>query len=207
MRFNHARQAVHDAFATNQTTPDRMEAGGTRYNANSAICHQAEAALIIKAVLEQRKHLRAMCLFLNAPEGWATPSELTSLKARLWIDFLKNTEASSRVQGELVSVIDIVVFNYRRRIQNPSFGDAYTGADVAQLLGRSLDKYDTDVRPHQNAMMEILKRFDLQSLQPVWEVVNEQREKRDMMVGPVAPINPRTGKPYKSFPQKAEAAA
>ena len=42
MKFHNARQCIHDAFCSNLTTPDYKSKGGTKYNANNAIAHQAE---------------------------------------------------------------------------------------------------------------------------------------------------------------------
>ena len=69
MIFRNARQAVHDAFATNVTTPDPDARGGTRYNSNAKNAHDAEAGLIIRAALEQKPHLRAACVYINAPDA------------------------------------------------------------------------------------------------------------------------------------------
>ncbi len=199
MRFGNARQCIHDAFATSQTTPDRMEMGGTRYNSNGAIAHQAEAGLIIRAVLEQKTHLRAMCLFINAPDKWVKESELAALKIKLWADFVKGVTIAPREQGEIVAILDRLLLNFRRRCQNPTSGDIYTGDHMAAMLSRNPETYSKTVAGHSNRVIDILQRYDFLSLQPVWDVINnhknkvqEEREK----------INPRTRRPYKVFPIK-----
>jgi hypothetical protein len=177
MRFNNARQCIHDAFATNLTTPDRMEAGGTRFNSNNAIAHQAEAGLIIRAVMEQKPHLRAACIFLNAPDGVVRESELTTLKTRLWSDFIKRKEVGPREQGEMVAIIDRILLNYRRRCHDPKSGDIYTGEEIAKLLGKDPRVYSDTIAGHYNRIVDILHNYDSASLQPVWAVIHEQRDK------------------------------
>ena len=202
MRFGNARQCIHDAFATHMTTPDRLEAGGTRYNSDSAIAHQAEAGLIIRAVLDQKPYLRGICIFLNAPNGWAKEADIAAMKIRLWADFIRGQEIDPRVQGEMVAIFDRILINYRRLCINPSAGDVYLGVDLADALNRSHESYIATIATHQSRMMHIIARHDNASLQPVWKVVTEQQEKRRGVV--VEPINPRTGEPYKDFRKKAE---
>lgn len=205
MRFGNARQCIHDAFATNVTTPDRMEAGGTRYNTNNAVAHQAEAGLIIRAVLEQKSYLRGICLFLNAPDGWAKESDIAAMKIKLWADFVKPGDVDPRHQGEIVAIFDRILLNYRRRCHNPAAGDIYLGIDMANTLNRSAESYTETIAGRQNRMMDIIKRYDSISLQPVWKIVTEQQEKRAGITHE-PPINPRTGQPYRDF-SKMESAS
>jgi len=178
MRFGNARQCIHDAFATHVTTPDRLEAGGTRYNSNAAVAHQAEAGLVLKAVLEQKPHLRGICIFINAPDGWARESDIAAMKIRIWSDFVKKGDVEPRVQGEIVAILDRILLNYRRRCHNPSLGDVYLGSDMADALNRSEQSYTTVIAQHQSRMMNIIQRHDLTALQPIWQVVNEYRDKQ-----------------------------
>jgi|GEM_PF-5724328 len=179
MRFLNARQCVHDAYATNLTTPDRMEAGGTKFNSNNAVCHQAEAGKIIKAVSEQIPQLRGICIFLNAPDGCANEADVTAMKSRLWESFIKKNHMNMdfRLQGEMLAIFDRVLLNYRRTCQSPTLGDAYTGAHIAAILGRTADSYHAKIRPLQSILHDVIARFDFISLQPVWEVVNNERAK------------------------------
>jgi hypothetical protein len=180
MKFQNARQCIHDAYATNMTTPDRMEAGGTRFNSNNAIAPQAEAGLIIRAVTEQKPHLRAVCIYINAPDGVVRESEISTIKIRLWADFIKGPQLTPRAQGEIMVIMDRLIINYRRRCHDPKSGDKYSGAEMAAVIGRSPESYTNTLAGHCNRVTDILQRYDLQSLQPVWAVINEQREKRQM---------------------------
>jgi len=179
MRFLNARQCVHDAYATNQTTPDRMEAGGTKFNSNNAVCHQAEAGKIIKAVSSQKAYLAATCIFLHAPDGWATEKDVALMKSRIWAAFVKSSGAQMDLglQGDMLAIFDRVLLNYRRSLSNSSSGDLYTGAHIATILGRSPESYHAKIRPLQNLLHDVLERLDFISLQPVWEIVNAERAK------------------------------
>lgn len=176
MLFRNARQAVHDAFATGLTTPDPQQKGGTRYNADNAIAHQAEAGLIIRAALEQRPHLRAACLYINAPEGTANKGDFAALKSKLWRDIMrKQPDMSLLSQGRLVAMLDYLIVDYRSRIHNPSGGGQYKSAALADIVRAN----EEDISALAKVAMEVLQKYDNQSLQPVWHVVNEQREKYD----------------------------
>jgi len=177
MKFNNARQCIHDAFCSNLTTPDYKSKGGTKYNANNAIAHQAEAGLIIRAALEQKPHLRAICLFVNAPEGTANQEDFASLKSKLWRDIAKSlAECFTPIeQGRMVAMLDYLIAGYRDRVHNPAGGDLSRSAALAKIVRAQ----EEDIEPLARTALTILQDYDNQALQPVWHVVNEQREKHD----------------------------
>lgn len=177
MRFSNARKCVHDAFASNLGTPDPSSRGGTRFNSNNAIAHQAEAGLIIRAALEQKPHLRAMCLFVNAPEGTANQQDFAALKSRLWRDILRRRADNFTPieQGRMVAMLDYLVVGYRELIHNPSRGDISRSESLAKIIRAQ----EEDIALLVKTTMDVLTDYDNQSLQPVWHVVNEQREKYD----------------------------
>ena len=176
MRFNNARQAVHDAFASNLGSPDPGSRGGTKYNADNAIAHQAEAGLIIRAALEQKSHLRAMCLFVNAPEGTANEADFAALKSALWRQMLRQKKDFTPMeQGRMAAMVDYVLIHYRSRCHNAVGDGPFNHKTIAEILRARQE----DVLPLIKIAQDILTKFDNESLQPVWHVVNEQREKYD----------------------------
>lgn len=177
MRWGNARQAIHDAFASGQTQPNPDEMGGTKFSSNAAIAHQAEAGLIIQAVLEQPIHLRGISLWINAPDGWVTDRELIMLKARLWSDFRRKTkDLQAWSEAILVAVLDVVMANYRKRCHNHNAAGMYSASDLQQLMGAASEE---QVRVYRNRLTDLLQKYDSDSLQPVWAVIHEQRDKRN----------------------------
>lgn len=178
MRFINARQCVHDAFASNLGTPDPSTKGGTRYNADNTIAHQTEAGLIIRAALEQPPHLRAACLFINAPEATANGADFAALKMRLWRDIHRDKKDWFTVtrQSIFVAMVDYVLINYRDRVHNP----IGAGKQRHVVISDVLRVHPGEIEPLVDVAWKYLSQYDGDSLQPVWHVVNEQREKYDL---------------------------
>ena len=176
MRMHNARQAIHDAFALHDTYPGMVEGGGsTKYDSDRAIFNGMKAGLIIRAVLNQRVYLRGCALLMNAADSVVNQEEVYALKAKIWMEFLNRTNLNSRAQAEVMAISDELILGHKFRCWD-HLGNRFAVHALAQLEGRS-DGATKRIIHNSNLFLDILTRIDNERLKPVWDVINDQREK------------------------------
>lgn len=177
MRFGNARQAIHDAFAIHLTTPDRNARGGTKFDSNAAIFNGMKAGLVIKAVAEQPAHLRGIALLVNAPEGAALVEEIVALKTKLWKIFRTKHQFDLQDEAEVAAVLEMLILGFKKRAWNHS-SETLSPTTIANMITKDSAKRER-VTENLNRMLDIIGHLDTKALQPVWQVIEDQREKRD----------------------------
>jgi hypothetical protein len=174
MRFTSARKAIHDSFAIHLTTPDGAGIGsGTKFDSNQAVFNATKAGLVIGAVLDQRDDLRGCAMLMNAPDQSVQGSDIDGFKKGLWLSWTKNTTAKLPDQAEVMANLDRIIMGYRARCWNPSSEKFSLGA----VFSYATPAAKTRLLAFGNEVHDVINRMDSESLQPVWAVIQDQKDK------------------------------
>lgn len=176
MRLTNPRHSIHDAFAIHLGGPsDNLGSSGGKFNSTKWLANAGVAGLVIRAVMNQPAHLRATAIFLNAPENTITANDMLSLKAGIWGRFIQKAttlKVTPADQGILVGYLDRILMGYRARIwnhesQQHTMGAMFNGY-TKERAGRLTEL--------ANAILNGLQRYDQDSLDPVQDVIDRERE-------------------------------
>lgn len=178
MIMRDARKAIHDSFALHVKSSDWITVGdSTEFDSDTAIFNSMKAGMIIRAVMEQRPAERGCALFLNAHDGVINDQEIAALKLKLWMDFVRSNQLDARAQAEVFCIADKLIQGYKHRVWDYQSNRLPVSVIAKHVSSNS--KIHSRVVQNSHAFLDQLTRLDNRSLQPVWKVINEQKEKRE----------------------------
>ena len=172
MRFTDARKAIHDSFALHLTTPDGI-GGGTKYDSDAAIFRATKAGLIIAAVLDQPKELRGCAMLLNAPDQAVQGNDIADFKTGLWCAWTERSSSGAKEHASIIAQLDKIIMGYRARCWDHT-SKKFT---VDSIFSESNPKTRTLLTKRAKEITEVIAKMDSESLQPVWAVIQDQKDK------------------------------